>query len=59
MKVGDLTADKEYPHEPGLILEVRDESDVVTYKVLCPSGIISWFSRDYIEHDCEVISESR
>ena len=56
MKVGDLTVDKEYPNEPGLILEVGDDD---TYRVLCPNGHMSWFSKDYIEHDCEVVSEGR
>ena len=55
MKVGDLVKDKEYP-EPGLILEVGDDD---TYRVLCPSGHMSWFSKSYIENDCELVSESR
>jgi len=61
MKVGDLVSDKEFPSEVGLILEVRDKSHntFLTYKVLNPFGIITWFSRDYIENDCELISESR
>ena len=57
MKVGDLVRDKEFP-EVGLILEKRDKSHM-TYKVLDPFGTITWFTRDYIENDCELISESR
>ena len=58
MKVGDLIVDKEYPDEVGIILDKRD-SDVATYRVLSDSGQIMWFEREYIENDCELISESR
>jgi len=58
MKIGDLIVDKDYPSEPGIILDKRD-SDVCTYRVLSDSGTIQWFEREYIENDCEVISESR
>ena len=58
MKVGDLIVDKEYPNEPGIIIDKRD-SDVCTYRVLNDSGIIMWFEREYIESHCKVISESR
>ena len=58
MKVGDLIVDKDYPDEPGIILDTRN-SDVCTYRVLNDSGAILWFEREYIENHCEVISESR
>ena len=58
MKVGDLIVDKDYPDEPGIILDTRD-SDVFTYRVLNDSGTIVWFEREYIESHCEVISEGR
>ena len=56
MKVGDLIVDKEYPNEPGIIIDKRD-SDVESYRVLNDSGIVMWFDRKYIEKVCEVISE--
>ena len=64
MKVGDLVREKGYP-EIGLIIDKCDESDVVTYKVMClhwkswSSAIATWFPREYIEDDCELISEGR
>ena len=58
MKAGDLVKDKEFP-EAGLILEKNDDSDVVTYRVLGPFGHITWFTREYVEKDCELVSESR
>ena len=64
MKVGDLVREKGYP-EIGLIVEKRDNSNTHTYKVVCSgwdhssSGIPQWFPREYIENDCELISENR
>ena len=64
MKVGDLVREKGYP-EIGLIVEKRDNSNTRTYKVVCSnwghssSGFPQWFSREYIENDCELISEGR
>ena len=58
IKIGDLIVDKEYQDEPGIILDKRD-SDVCTYRILNNFGTVSWFAREYIENDCEVISESR
>ena len=58
MKIGDLIVDKEYPNEPGIIIDKRD-SDVCTYRILNDSGTVMWFERKYIESNCEVISESR
>ena len=40
----------------GIIIDKRD-SDVGTYRVLNDSGQIMWFEREYIENDCEIISE--
>jgi len=56
VKVGDLIVDKEYPDEPGIIIDKRD-SDVGTYRVLNDTGTVMWFEREYIENDCEIISE--
>ena len=61
MKVGDLVREKGYP-EIGLIVDKNDKSDVITYKVAdVVRGIpyATWFPREYIENDCELISESR
>ena len=66
MKVGDLVREKGYP-EIGLIVEKRDDSDFVTYKVICSNGdhwagfpsMAQWFPKEYIENDCELISEGR
>ena len=60
MKVGDLIADKEFPNEAGTIIHIEeDRNDANTYGVLTPFGKLEWFSKQYIENDCEVISESR
>jgi len=59
VKVGDLIVDKEYPDEVGTILYKDEYGDVNAYKVLTPFGKIDYFSKEYIENDCEVISESR
>ena len=64
MKVGDLVREKGFP-ELGLIIEKNDKSDVVTYKVMSvhwqnwSNAIAQWFPREYIEDDCEIVSESR
>jgi len=61
VKVGDLVREKGYP-DIGLIVEKNNESDVVTYKVVDLVGgkaHATWFPREYIENDCEIISESR
>ena len=64
MKVGDLVREKGYP-EIGLIVDKNNKSDVITYKVVCYDvhhsslGMPQWFPREYIENECEVISESR
>ena len=58
MNVGDLIKDREFP-EVGLILEKRDRSDVVTYRVVNQWGTVSWFPREYVENDCELVYEDR
>ncbi len=70
MNVGDLIREKGHS-DIGLIIEKRDKSDVVTYRVhtLAPPSLASWaqlraldihwWPRNYVENDCEVISESR
>jgi hypothetical protein len=58
MKVGDMVREKGYP-DIGLILDKVDKSDVVTYRIMLDTGTVMWFPREYIENDCEVISESR
>ena len=59
MKVGDLIVDKEYPDEPGTIVYKDEYGDVNAYRVLTPCGKLDYFSKEYIENDCEVISASR
>ena len=58
MKVGDLIKEVEYP-EVGLIIEINLNQKHAPYCLLCPNGDITWFSRQYVEEKCEVISESR
>ena len=59
MKVGDLIADKEFPDEVGTIVCKDEHGDVNAYRVLTPFGKLAYFSKQYIENDCEVVSESR
>ena len=60
MKVGDLIVDKEFPKDPPAIIVYIDKyGDVNAYKILTPNGKLDYFSKEYIETDCEVISESR
>ena len=58
MKIGDLIKDFEYA-EVGLVIDKNDKSDVVTYRVINQWGTVSWFPREYIEEECEVVVESR
>ena len=61
MRIGDLVKEKGYP-EIGLIVDKNDKSDVITYKVADLRGDVlfaTWFPREYIENDCELISEGR
>ena len=57
MKVGDLIADKEYTEDIGIIVYKDEYGDVNAYRVLTHRGKMDYFSKDYIENDCEVISE--
>ncbi len=59
MKAGDLIVDKEYPYEVGTIVYKDEHGDVNAYRVLTPFGKLMYFSKQYIENDCEVISEGR
>ena len=59
MKVGDLVADKEYPNEAGLIVYKDEYGDVNAYGVITPFGKFQYFSKQYIENECEVVSEGR
>ena len=60
MQVGDLIRESAFPDDsPGLIVEVKDRRRRDPYAVLCSSGKIEWFSKKYIEGQCEIISESR
>lgn len=59
MKVGDLIVNKEYPDEVGMIVYKDEYGDVNAYRVLTLCGKLGYFSKEYIENDCEVISESR
>lgn len=56
MKVGDLIKEIEYP-EIGLIIAVDFSQKHAPYRLLCPNGDVTWFSRQYVEEKCEVISE--
>ena len=56
MKVGDLIKDVKYP-EMGLIVKIKALSWNLPYGILTPRGEIEWFSREYVEKLCEVISE--
>ena len=59
MKVGNLIVDKEHPNEGGMIVYKDEYGDVNAYRVLTLCGHLGYFSKEYIENDCEVISESR
>ena len=59
MKVGDLVRDKLVPTEYAVILRRNEHDDVNAYRVLYRWGELGYESKDYIENDCEVISESR
>ena len=57
-QLGDLVKEVEYP-EIALIAEVNFNQAHAPYRLLCPNGKLTWFSRQYVEEKCEVISESR
>ena len=58
MNVGDLIKEAKYP-EVGLIVEINLKNKHAPYRLLCPNGEYTWFSRHYVEEKCELISESR
>jgi hypothetical protein len=57
-QVGDLVKEVEYP-DIALIVEVGCNQSHAPYRLLCPNGDYTWFSREYVEERCEVVSESR
>ena len=66
MKVGDLIRERAYPEDIGLVVEIRKAEPkknlnrlTGTYVILNQAGETHWFASDYIEEDCEVVSESR
>jgi len=60
MKVGDLIREIEYPDDScGLVIACKDNTEGGVYLVLCPNGRVERFPPEYIEKDCEVVSESR
>jgi hypothetical protein len=66
MKVGDLIIERAYPEDIGLVVEIRKAEPkknlnrlTGTYVILNQAGETHWFASDYIEEDCEVVSESR
>jgi len=63
VKIGDLIKEREYP-EVGLIVGKMEDDAMfrtltATYAVLTPTGTVEWFEKEYIENECEVVSESR
>tara|TARA_Y100000310_G_C20670485_1_gene809993 strand:+ start:1602 stop:1781 length:180 start_codon:yes stop_codon:yes gene_type:complete len=59
VKVGDLVVDKEYPDEAGIIVYKDEYGDVNAYGLMTTNGTFQYFSKQYIENECEVISEGR
>ncbi len=60
MQLGDLIADKQYPNEDwGIIIYKDPHGDVNAYRVLCNTGTIMWFPKEYVENDCRNISEAK
>lgn len=64
MKVGDLVKERKYP-EIGLIVETNFCHPNYGYRVL-PLGKLTlaqwdggWFTQDFMESQCEVVSEGR
>jgi len=62
MKVGDLISHHRW-YGIGLIVNIKDRRFRIAndkpYGVLCSDGKFAWFTKNYIEKECEVISESR
>ena len=61
MKVGDLIRDKRWNDATshGIIVRIDDLRTKEPYHVLCFNGKIIPFPKQYIQDECEVISESR
>jgi hypothetical protein len=60
MNIGDLITDLQWPEDGiGVILNIIDRRKKEPYLVLCTDGKSHWFSKNYIERGCEVISEGR
>jgi hypothetical protein len=58
VKVGDLVKEVEYP-EIAVVATIDFNRTNAPYCLLCPNGDYTWFSREYVEDRCEVVSESR
>ena len=63
MKVGDLIRDRDYS-EVGLIVGYAEHDEMFRtttpcYAILTPIGSVEWFEKEYVEAECEIISESR
>ena len=65
MKVGDLLVDS-HSGDIGLLIAINYETPQMSYRnmprpyfVMDLDGKAHWYEREYIEKDCEVISERR
>jgi len=58
MQVGDLIKEKEFP-EVGFLLVIKDGTCKTPYGIVCPNGKVEWFTKAYIDEECEVISAAR
>jgi len=63
MKVGDLIRDKTFG-DVGLIVEINHERHELVPNLGAPycilyEGKLEWHRGDYVDYECEVISESR
>ena len=65
MKVGDLIQDSE-TGDIGILIAINYESkqhnltgELEPYRILNVYGKTAWFGTNYVEKDCEVVSESR
>jgi hypothetical protein len=65
VKVGDLIQDSE-TGDIGILIAINYESkqhnltgELEPYRILNVYGKTAWFGTNYVEKDCEVVSESR
>ena len=65
MKVGDIIQDSE-TGDIGILVDVNHEpgrhnfvGELKPYRILNVNGEAAWFGANYVEKDCEVVSESR